>query len=108
MFDSVVDQFGRMTVFVFVPVVTGVEELAPCRRANPVFGCISSGLHEALGGSSNLLGRLLECKLEPGPKLFPVSWSSPFPRCDGGDWRQRLVTCPEVGPSSLSSPRVFL
>ena len=108
MVNGVADQLCSMAVFVSMPMMAGVKELAPGRSANPMLGGISSGLHEVFGGSTYLLWRLFERQLEPGSQLFPEGWPPPFPRSDGGDGRQWFVTCPEAGASSLSSPRVFL
>ena len=53
------NEFSCMLVFVGVPMMTGVEELAPCWRSHPFGLDVLDGCHEALDGSPCLCGRLL-------------------------------------------------
>ena len=97
-----------MGIPVFVPVMRCIKELSPCWRSLPVLVHVICGLHETLDGAMFGAFRLLQCKLESGFELFPISWLTFFPGLGWCDGNQGLGDCLEIGASSLSSPRMLL
>ena len=61
MLHCMLDQFSCMLIFVGVPVMAGVQELAPGGWSQPFGLNVLDGPHEAFGGSSSLCDWLLLC-----------------------------------------------
>ena len=79
-----------------------------CPQVKPFGVDVFDGCHEPFGGSSWLRGWLLERQSEAGLKLLPVRSLSFFPSAAWLWSNKGFDRHPEIGSSSLGSPRVFL